>query len=121
MTRARGELPEAEEALLGIERPTPEQEEEAAKIAAEKALVRDTYLRDLIANPLFREWLMEQLVAMGTFINPFGTSPNGSADPMQTQFYLGRKSVGWDLWCIFDNLSPLHASMMRREAALPKP
>ncbi len=120
MTRERGELPEPEEALLGIERPTPEQEDEAAKIAAEKKHLREVFLRDLIANDLFREWLHEQLVAMGTFISPFGSSPNGAPDPMQTQFYLGRKSAGWDMWEIFDNLSPLHASMMRREAKQPK-
>lgn len=115
MTRARGELPEAEEALLGIERQTPEQEAEAAKTAAEEAHLEDVFLRDLIANPLFRKWLWTKLQSFNTFGHTFAATPTGFPDPNATWFHAGIKAAGWSLWEEFDNLSPLHASMMRRE------
>lgn len=120
MTRARGELPEAEEALLGIERPTPEQEAEAEKLMTEKAELRRAFLIGLMQNELFREWLMEKLTGFQTFGNPFGVSPTGFPDPLATQFHSGMKAAGWSLWTEFDDLTPELASLMRREAARPK-
>lgn len=116
MTRRRGELPEPEEALLGIERPTPEQEAEAEKLANEKAEVRRVFLRDLMERPLFREWLMEQLLGFRTFEQPFGISPAGFPDPMATQYQMGLKAAGWHLWTLFDDVAPELASLMRRES-----
>ncbi len=121
MTRARGEIPEPEEALLGIVRPTEEQEAEAQQIADEKAELRRVFLRGLMENQYFRAWMMEQLQGFRTFENAFGLSPTGFPDPMGTQFALGMKAAGWHLWTIFDDLSPELASLMRREAAKPKP
>lgn len=118
--RARGELPEPEERLLGIERPTVEEEAEAEKIRSENAEIRRLFLRSLIENPLFREWLMEQLNAFQTFANPLAVSPTGFPDPMATQFHLGMKAAGWVLWTVFDDLAPELASLMRREAMKPK-
>lgn len=120
MTRARGELPDAEEALLGIERPTLEQEAEAEQVAKEKLEVRRAFLAGMMANPLFREWLMEQLLGFRTFENPFGISPNGFPDHEATQFQLGMKSAGWHLWTLVDDIAPDLASLMRREAQNPK-
>lgn len=115
MTRARGELPEPEEELLGIERPTEEQEAQAEKERAEKVELRRLFLRGLMENPLFREWLMEWLVLCGTFEQPFGISPNGFPDPMATQYRMGIKAAGWSLWETFDNTAPDLTSLMRRE------
>lgn len=117
MTRARGELPAPEEALLGIQRPTLEQEQEAERIAAEKAELRKAGLIQLMRQDWFREWLMGWLVQFGAFDNPMAASPTGFPDPMATQFYLGRKAAGWELWAHFDDLSPDLASLMRREAS----
>lgn len=116
MTRQRGEIPEPEEELLGIERPTLEQEEASERDAKERAELRGAFLRGLIGNDLFREWLMEQLVGWQTFDNPFGISPAGFPDPMATQFALGQKAAGWHLWTMFDDLAPEMTSQMRREA-----
>lgn len=110
-----------EEAILGVERPTPEQEAEAKKLADEKAEVRRRFLLGLIHNELFREWLMGHLLAFQTFSQPFGVSPSGFPDPMATQFHLGMKAAGWTLWEEFDNLAPEMASLMRREASKPAP
>lgn len=120
MTRARGELPEPEEAMLGIERPTLEQEAEAQRVVDEKAELRVAYLRVLMESPVFREWLWEQLQLFRTFENTFGFGPTGFPDPMGTQFALGMKAAGWHLWEIFDNNTPDLASLMRREATKPK-
>jgi hypothetical protein len=114
MTRKRGELPEPEEALLGIERPTPEEEAEAERIIKEKLELRKRFLVDLISGEEFRAWLMEQLVAFGTFENAFGASPAGFPDPMATQFKQGMKAAGWHLWTLFDDIAPELASQMRR-------
>lgn len=116
MTRARGELPELEEQLLGIERPTIEQEEEDQRIAAEKADLRRLYLVGLMENPLFREWLMGVLIGFGTFAQEFGASPGGFPDPLATQYSMGVKAAGWHLWTLFDDMAPDLASLMRREA-----
>ena len=121
MTRARGELPEAEEALLGIERPTIEEEEAAAKITAEKLVVRRVYMHQLMESDIFREWLMETLQGFRTFENTFGISPNGSPDQAATHFAAGMKAAGWHLWCQFDDIAPDLASLMRRDATKPKP
>ena len=120
MTRHRGELPEAEEALLGIERQTPEQEADAEQTAKEKAEIRKRFLIALMENPLFREWLMEQLMALGAFENAFGNSPTGFPDPYATWFKAGLKAAGWHLWEIFDDVAPDLASLMRREATKPR-
>lgn len=109
-----------DEIMLGVEKPTPEQEAEAKKIADEKANLRRLFLLGMINNPLFREWLMGHLVAFQTFTQPYGVSPGGFPDPMATQFHLGMKAAGWTLWEEFDNLAPEMASLMRREASQPK-
>jgi hypothetical protein len=116
-TRRRGELTEPEEALLGIVRPTVEQEEAAERKAAEEAEVRRLYLARLMSEPLFREWLSATLLLFGAFANPFGISPAGYPDPLATQFALGRKSAGLELWEMFDDAAPDLASLMRRERA----
>jgi hypothetical protein len=121
MTRKPGELPPEEEALLGIERPTPEQEEEAEKLRKEKADLRRAFLRAMLDNELFREWLMEQLVGFGTFENAFGAGPTGFPDKLATQFAQGMKAAGWHLWTMFDDVAPESASLMRREYGKPKP
>ena len=121
LTRARGELPEPEEALLGIERPTLEQEAEAEKHRKENDEIRRLYLIGLIQNELFRAWLMEQLNAFQTFANPLAVSPTGFPDPMATQFHLGMKAAGWMLWTTFDDRAPELTSLMRREASKQRP
>lgn len=121
MTRKRGEIPEPEEELLGIERPTLEQEAEAQKAIDEKAELRRTYLRLQMQSPVFREWLMELLQGFRTFENTFGVSPSGAPDRDGTQFALGMKAAGWHLWCMFDDLAPELSSLMRRDAGKPKP
>lgn len=114
MTRQRGELPEPEEELLGIERPTLEQEEADKRRTEEQAELRRLFLTRLMENPMFREWLMEQLMAFRTFEQPFGISPGGFPDPMATQYQMGLKAAGWHLWTLFDDLAPELASLMRR-------
>lgn len=116
MTRRRGELPELEEQLLGIERPSIEQEEAAEQVQKEKRELRKAFLRSLIENELFREWMMEKLTAFHTFEQPFGAGPTGFPDPLATHFALGMKAAGWSLWTEFDDLYPDLASLMRREA-----
>lgn len=118
MTRRRGELPEPEEALLGIERPSLEQEAEQARVAQEQAQLRRHFMLDLMARPLFREWLMAKIMAFDAFGMPFGVGPTGFPDPQATFFKMGIKAAGWALWEEIDNLSPELASLMRREAAL---
>lgn len=120
MTRQRGELPDAEEELLGIERESPEQEAEAEREAKERAEFRRLFLVQLMQSDMFRAWLMEQLVGWQTFENPFGISPAGFPDPMATQFALGQKAAGWHLWTIFDDVAPELTSLMRREAGQKK-
>lgn len=115
MTRARGELSEPEEALLGIERASIEDEAADQQRAVEKAELRRRYLISLMQNDLFREWLMEQLVGFEAFGSPFGVSPNGFPDREATQFRLGMKAAGWHLWEQFDEVAPELASLMRRE------
>src|SRR5579863_1688125 len=115
MTRARGELPEPEEQLLGIERPSIEQEAELERVRKERNELRRRFLVQLMETDLFREWLMEQLMGFGTFENSFGAAPNGFPDRCATQFKLGMKAAGWHLWETFDDLAPALASLMRRE------
>lgn len=116
MTRARGELPEPEEELLGIVRPSLEDEQEADRITQEKANLRRRYLLGLMQTDLFREWLMAKLNQFGTFGHDLGASPNGSPDPLASQYSMGMKAAGWQLWCEVDDLAPEMASLMRREA-----
>lgn len=116
MTRRRGELPEPEEELLGIERPTEEQEADAEREHAERQEVRRRFLIGQMGNPLFREWLMEQLVGFRTFEKPFGISPGGFPDSAATQYQDGIRAAGWHLWTTFDDVAPDLASLMRREA-----
>lgn len=115
MTRAHGELPEPEEALLGIERPTLEDEAAEQQKAKECAEVRKALLVGLMQHEGFRAWLMEQLVGFETFGSPFGVSPAGFPDRAATQFRLGMKAAGWHLWEQFDEVAPELASVMRRE------
>lgn len=114
MSRVRGELDEPEEFLLGIERPSLEDEAVAARSMQEKLEVQRLFLIGLMENYLFREWLMAELQRLGTFDNSFGVGPAGVPDPMATQFQLGQKAAGWYLWCLFDDLAPELASKMRR-------
>lgn len=120
MTRRPGELPEPEEALLGIERLTPEQEEAQAKEFDEKRDLRRRFLVTQMQNPMFREWLMEKLVGFGTFENAFGASVTGFPDPLATYMRSGMKAAGWSLWEEFDDAAPDLASEMRREASQQK-
>lgn len=109
-----------ERELLGIERLTPEEEAEAERKLAERIELRRLFIVAQMENPMFREWLMEQLVALGTFDNSFGAGPTGFPDHMATQFQLGRKAAGWDLWTIFDDATPELASLMRRDYGKPQ-
>ena len=116
MTRQRGELTEGEEALLGIQRPSLAEEEAAERQFEERREFRRLFLVHLMADPLFREWLMELLVEFKAFDNPFGVSPAGFPDTNATFFALGMKAAGWRLWEIFDAVAPEMASLMRRES-----
>lgn len=117
MTRARGEIPEPEEQLLGIVRPTEEQEAEDATQAAQTKEFRRLFIVAQMQNGMFREWLMGHLEAFGTFINPFAASPNGFPDQNATWLQAGMKSAGWALWEEMDRTAPELASLMRREHA----
>lgn len=117
MTRARGELPEPEERLLGIERPSLEDEAESDRKLAEAAELRRLFLVGMMERPMFREWLWSVLDGFGTFQQQFGASPGGFPDPLATQYSMGMKAAGWSLWTTFDDLDPDLASLMRREAA----
>lgn len=114
MSRAIGELLPEEENLLGIVRDTPEQEAAKEKERAEKVELQREFLINLMQAQTFRDWLMERLVEFGTFSNAFCAGPNGTPDPMATQFQLGMKAAGWRLWEIFDDVAPELASRMRR-------
>ena len=105
-----------EDSILGIERPTPEQEAAVEQVRKEKAELRRRFLYGLLENPMFREWMMEQLHGFNTFGQPYAASPNGFPDEMATQFQMGLKAAGWHIWEIFDEVSPELASLMRREA-----
>lgn len=115
MTRARGELPEPEEALLGIHRDSPEDEAEQQRTLDERIKFRRQMLLNLMQNQMFRQWLMETLVSFGTFDNAFAATPTGFPDPYATWFKAGMKAAGWSLWETFDAVSPEMASLMRRE------
>lgn len=115
MTRARGELQEAEEALLGIERDTPEQEAEQEHERKEAIEFERTMLLNLMGHEAFRNWLMGVLISFNTFGQPFAAGPTGFPDPNGAWFYAGMKAAGWHIWEIFDALSPDLASQMRRE------
>ena len=106
--------------MLGVVRPTPEQIADQEKVNAEKRELRRQFLIALLNNDLFREWMMGKLQSWETFTNPFGASPTGFPDPMATQFALGMKAAGWNLWEEFDEASPELASLMRREALKPQ-
>jgi hypothetical protein len=109
------DLSEEEADLLGVALPT-EEEREAEELRKVRVRQRDEMLLYCLRSDLFREWMMEIITSMGAFENPFGMSAAGFPDPLATQFALGRKSCGWQLWEIFDNLAPDLASLMRREA-----
>lgn len=103
-----------EEILTGELRPTPEQEAEAEKVRQEKLELRRRFLIVLMENPMFREMLREWHANFQTFGNVHAAGPAGVPDPMATQFYLGRKSAGWDLFLMFDDVAPDLSSLMRR-------
>jgi len=111
----RRDLSPEERALLGFQGPTPEETAEIERIAAEKRDVRQKLLAGLMQNEDFRDWLWEILALFGAFSYPIASSPAGFPDSMATQFYLGRKSAGEDLWRLFDDLAPDLTSRMRRE------
>lgn len=115
MARHRDELPPEEAELLGLEFQTEEQEQAEQNEFAEQNELRRVFLQRQMENTMFREWLWDQLTALGTFENSFGYSPAGFTDPMATQFKLGMKAAGWALWETFDNAAPELASLMRRE------
>ena len=115
LSRQRGELSELEEDLLGIERPTPEQEEDAQREIEQQEELRKAFLVHLMSNEMFRKWLFTQLQAFGTFDNAFGATPTGFPDPYATWFKAGMKAAGWSLWEVFDEAAPDLASLMRRE------
>lgn len=109
-----------EERLLGRD---PEADRAARQRAEEEAELEAVYLRQVMESPIFRAWLMRQLVGFETFGNPYGVSPSGFPDHALTQFRLGMKAAGWHLWTILDSVAPDTASLMRREAverALPR-
>ncbi len=120
MTRRRGELPEPEEQILGIERLSADQEAEVERIHKEKAELRKMVLRSMLENEHVRAWLMEMITGFGTFENSFGAGPTGFPDHDATQFKMGMKAAGWHLWSQFDDSFPDLASLMRREANQPK-
>lgn len=120
MTRARGELQSEEEALLGIVRESPEVEAEREKERQERILLRKAFLVAQLQNPMFRAWLMEQLMWMGTFNAPVALTPTGVPDPYSTYFTLGQQQAGWKIWTEMDALSPELASLMRRERYDPE-
>lgn len=107
--------PEMED-LLGV---TPEDRAADAKafeLVAERAKLRTAELKRLMGQEWFRTWMWDTLTACNTFEIIHAASPTGFPDPRATDYFLGRRSVGWDLWCLLDNLAPDHASLMRREA-----
>lgn len=118
--RARGELTDLEEDLLGIERPSEEDEAQESRDALEKTEFRRRFLHQLMESSDFREWLMEQLTGFGTFDRTFAVSPTGFPDQAATEFHLGMKAAGWYLWEQVDDIAPDLASLMRREALAPK-
>lgn len=115
MNRSNDELYPEEAALVGRAPVDPEQASEEQRKADERKETRRLLLTNLLQDPMFRELLWEQLVRMGAFDNAFGAGPTGFPDPLATQFQLGRKAAGWDLWEMFDNAAPDLASLMRRE------
>lgn len=106
--------------FFGLERQTPEQEEDADKSEALRLELRRQLLVGLMQNDLFRGFLMEELMWLETFGNPVIVSPNGSPDPHATFFALGQKAYGWRLWTMFDNVAPELTGLMRREFEKPK-
>lgn len=120
MTRRRGEIPEPEEQILGIERPSFEQEAQAEQIRKEKLEIRKLLVKSMLENDLMRELLMEWINGFGTFENAFGAGPTGFPDHDATQFKMGMKAAGWYLWSQMDDLYPDLASLMRREATAPR-
>ena len=117
--RQRGELPEPEEDLLGIQRLTEEQEADAERERLEKQEVRRNFLRQLMTSSDFRAWLWEFLNEQGTFEHRFGASAAFFPDPMATMLSLGLKQAGMNLYHQFDDAAPDLCSMMRREATRP--
>jgi hypothetical protein len=108
-----------EDELLGIRRPTPEEAEKAEQVRKDRLEVRQAGLRQQMEQWWFRAWLYEYLADLGTWENIHAASPTGFPDPMATQFYVGRKAAGWQLWDEIDRLVPDLASKMRREAGKP--
>jgi hypothetical protein len=118
--RPRGELSPEEERLLGYNRPSPEDEEQAAKQALEEIRFRREQISLLMNQRWFRQWLWERLSLLHTFDNLYAVSPSGFPDTRATDFYHGQKAAGWDLWTFFDDIVPEQTSLMRREAMKPK-
>jgi hypothetical protein len=114
------DFPDPEEVMTGRRVASLAEQQEAARVAAEKADFRRTFLSQLMTSADFREFLWEVLVGFGTFENAFGAGPTGFPDPMATQFQLGQKAAGQHLWFVFDDAAPDLVSQMRRDALKPK-
>ena len=119
-TRPRGELSDLEENLLGIERPTPEDEERTERDTKEKAEIRKQLFQRLMQEPVFRDWLWEKLMEFGAFQNRILATPTGFPDDKATWFNLGLREAGWSLYTEFDNIAPGLVSAMRREHEIQK-
>lgn len=97
---------------------TPEDRSKAiadTKAAAEKSELRRAFLIRQMENPMFREWLMEQLIGFNTFSKVFGLGPTGFPDHAATEFQSGMSAAGWHLWEQIDTAAPDLASKMRKE------
>ena len=93
--------------------------EQAIKDQEERALVRRAFLVKQMENPMFREWLMDQLMFLGTFLAPVALTPTGVPDPYSTYFALGQQQAGWKIYTDVDAVAPELASLMRRERFTP--
>lgn len=102
------------------DRPPDPADEAIEKDRLEREELRRSYLRNLMASAIFREWIMGWLTAWGTFTQTFGFGPTGFPDRDGTMFKLGERSAGWELWSELDALDPEAASLMRREAGRPR-
>lgn len=111
----RRRRPDLEARLLGIEQRSPEEEAEAERQAREQLDLERAFMADLMARPVFRRWLFGKLQEWNTFHRTFGATVTGFPDERATEYHLGVKAAGWDLWCYFDDLAPELASQMRRE------
>lgn len=105
-----------EEDLLGLTPETKEREDKLAEVALARTELRIHELKRLMGQEWFRAWMWDTLAACNTFETIHAASPTGFPDNRATDYFLGRRSVGWDLWIMLDDLAPDHTALMRREA-----